>query len=174
MANSLSEPSGAFGKPIDVSVTLTERFQLPTEMEDLRHGLLDEAISVAAEYSDPATSDVVAQTGMEAWLRRQRAIAFYDEYWKPNLALLRKLVADERNTVWRFILSNAVRPQMIARRPVDMIVGNPPWLPVRAISERPYQESCHSASFEVRRPGRATRLGNGGARNSDHFCVLLC
>lgn len=157
MANSLSEPSGAFGKPIEVVVTAEEVFRLPTEMEDVLQGLLHKAIDVAVLYASPKTSDAVAHEGMEAWLKAHHAGEFYDEYWKPNLTLLRKLVDDDRNTVWRFVLTNAVRPQMAARRPVDLVAGNPPWLPVRSISERPYQE--HVTKLAVRYGILAERRG---------------
>lgn len=139
MANSIAAPTSAFGKPIAVRVSDSESFYLPTEMEDVREGLLDEAIGTAADYAVPEIGDDDAQAGLKAWLQKADALGFEDQ-WRENLKLLRKLVAENRDTVWRFVLSNAVRPQVMARRPVDLVCGNPPWLPLRDITDRTYQD----------------------------------
>ncbi len=144
MADSLAVPEQRFGRPIEVQVHAegdgkVERFTLPTEMEDARPGSLDRATAVVADYADPALSDGDAEAGLRLVLEEIGAVEFLDT-WIGNLRLFRKLVRERRNSVWAFVLSNAVRPQVVARRPVDLVVGNPPWLPLRDISESAYQE----------------------------------
>ncbi len=152
MADSLTVPESTFGRPIEVVVPpvgvtasngtkkkVIERFVLPTEMEDARPGTLEQAASLIAEFSDTSMSDEDAATGLAAALTTL-GVGEFSEAWIENLQLFRQLVADRRDTVWAFVLSNAVRPQMISRNPVDLVVGNPPWLAFRDISEKAYQE----------------------------------
>jgi hypothetical protein len=154
MADSLAVPEQTFGKPIEVVVPpnakgVRERFVLPTEMEDARTGTLQEAASLVADFSRADVSDRDAEEGLRAALGRSGVAEFADQ-WVENLELFRKLVKDQRNTVWSFVLSNAVRPQMVARAPVDLVVGNPPWLPLRDISEVAYQERVTQLALDYR------------------------
>lgn len=159
MADSLAVPEESFGRPIEVVVPGTsklddserrktvERFVLPTEMEDARPGTLAQAAALVAEFAESAMAEEDAMKGFSAALTRLGVSEFADA-WIENLRLFRQLVADRRNTVWAFVLSNAVRPQMVSRNPVDLVVGNPPWLAFRDIDDAGYQERVTQIALE--------------------------
>jgi hypothetical protein len=147
MADSLTVPAASFGRPIEVVVPAAggsgrrkiERFVLPTEMEDAQPGTLAQAATLVAEFADTKLRESDAQKGFEAALTKL-GVGEFAEDWLANLRLFRTLIEERRNTVWSFVLSNAVRPQVVARNPVDLVVGNPPWLAFRDIQEAAYQE----------------------------------
>jgi hypothetical protein len=61
-------------------------------------------------------------------------------YWRGNLSLLTKLIHEQRNGIWAYILKNQSRPLVLAERKFDVIVGNPPWLSYRFIKSKTYQK----------------------------------
>ena len=99
---------------------------------------------------DPALFDAVIARMLElsernasaealvSWLRRKHKL---DE---PTAAVvagtyenLRVLRAARRNHIWGFVARNLVRPVWLsqAEQRADVVVGNPPWLPYRFMSE---------------------------------------
>ena len=143
MANSLAVPELRFGRPIEVPVPesptgVVESFTLPTEMEEIVPGSLAQAVGHIRELSEPGIDDEDAAAALSTQLDDLGVGNFSDE-WLANLRLFRQLVREERDTIWGFVLSNAVRPQVVARNPVDLVVGNPPWLALRDIADASYQ-----------------------------------
>lgn len=51
---------------------------------------------------------------------------------------LADLIRKHKNSIWAFVVRNAYRPAMLRER-FDYIVGNPPWLSYRYISDPEYQ-----------------------------------
>lgn len=51
---------------------------------------------------------------------------------------LADLIRERRDSIWGYVIGNAYRPAMLRDR-FDYIVGNPPWLAYRYISEPTYQ-----------------------------------
>ncbi len=155
MADSLAVPEASFGRPIEVVIPpprdmetpSRQRFLLPTEMEDVRPGALSDVVALLAEYGDPELAEGDAVEGLGSGLR-QLGVAEFESAWRENLDLLRKLVEEGRNTVWTFVLSNAARPQAIARKPVDIVVGNPPWLALRDIADGHYRGRLTDLALE--------------------------
>jgi N-6 DNA Methylase len=143
MADSLAVPEQTFGLPIEVPVKSTgnaeERFVLPTEMEDVVPGSLTQAVARLSELSVQEINDEDAEASLTSFLESS-GLGSFTAVWADNLRLFRQLERDDRNTIWAFVLSNALRPRVIANEPVDLVVGNPPWLPLRDISETTYQE----------------------------------
>lgn len=60
-------------------------------------------------------------------------------YWRGNLTLLAKLIYEDRNGIWSYILKNLSRPLVLAERKFDVVAGNPPWLSYRYIKSKEYQ-----------------------------------
>lgn len=142
MADSLAMPEQSFGRPIEVTVAGDDgpqRFVLPTEMEHVVPGSLAGAIARLGEFASPDISDKDAAAGFQAVLT-SLGVAEFAPTWIDNLGLLRKLLREGRDTIWSFVLSNAARPQMLANNPVDLVVGNPPWLALRDLAEASYRE----------------------------------
>ncbi len=50
------------------------------------------------------------------------------ETLKATIALLQRLHDEGRDHIWAYYTRNLVRPVALARRKVDVIIGNPPWL----------------------------------------------
>ena len=50
------------------------------------------------------------------------------ETLKATIATLQMLHAEGRDHIWAYYTRNLVRPVALARRKVDVIVGNPPWI----------------------------------------------
>jgi hypothetical protein len=65
---------------------------------------------------------------------RETAILF-----ASNLKKLLDLVEAGANSIWSFILKNVYKPVSLADRQFDCIVGNPPWIAMRYIENRDYQ-----------------------------------
>jgi SAM-dependent methyltransferase len=143
MAHSLALPEPRFGRPIEVPVPelpsgASERFTLPTEMEEMVPGSLAQAVGHIRELSDPSIDDEDAAAALSTQLD-DLGVGNFSDIWLANLRLFRQLVREGRDTIWGFVLSNAVRPQVVARSPVDLVVGNPPWLALRDIADATYQ-----------------------------------
>lgn len=49
------------------------------------------------------------------------------------------LIRDKENSIWSFIIRNSYRPAMLKQQ-FDFIIGNPPWLSYRYISDPDYQD----------------------------------
>ena len=50
------------------------------------------------------------------------------ETLKATIATLRRLHGEGRDHIWAYYTRNLVRPVALARKKVDVIIGNPPWL----------------------------------------------
>ena len=61
-----------------------------------------------------------------------------DALWSFTKGLA-ELIRDRKNSIWSFIIRNSYRPAMLKGQ-FDFIIGNPPWLSYRYISDPDYQE----------------------------------
>jgi type I restriction-modification system DNA methylase subunit len=52
---------------------------------------------------------------------------------------LAELIRDKKDSIWSFIIRNSYRPAMLKQQ-FDFIIGNPPWLSYRYISDPDYQD----------------------------------
>lgn len=57
------------------------------------------------------------------------------------------LIRTKKNSIWAFIVRNGYRPAMLRGR-FDVIVGNPPWLSYRFISDPDYQAEVKERAVE--------------------------
>ena len=76
-------------------------------------------------------------------------------YWMGNCKLLTKLVRENRDTIWAFILKNCFQPAYITGHKVDFIVGNPPWLAYNFIKHADYQDQVRkwTLTYDLLIPG---------------------
>jgi type I restriction-modification system DNA methylase subunit len=61
-----------------------------------------------------------------------------DSLWSFTESLA-TLIQEKKNSIWSFIIRNSYRPAML-RQQFDLIIGNPPWLSYRYISDPDYQD----------------------------------
>jgi hypothetical protein len=122
MADSLQavEPTG--GELVTIRADGEQFFNIPRYMAT-DPASLDEVIDAMRKYvSGP---EDIALDGFSAYLESQgyKDTAYL---WRPNLRLMRKLVAEGRDTIWAFILKNYYRPAYLRQHPFDIVAGNPP------------------------------------------------
>jgi hypothetical protein len=72
-----------------------------------------------------------------------------DALWE-FVADLSELIRHRRNSIWSFIIRNSYRPAMLKGQ-FDVIIGNPPWLSYRFISDPEYQEEVKRRAVDLYR-----------------------
>lgn len=83
-----------------------------------------------------------------------------DALWS-TCKTLTKLIKDNRDTIYAFIVKNVYRPATIGR--FDVVMGNPPWLSYRYVKLPDYQRSLKTMILKEHRllpPKRAEHLTN--------------
>ncbi len=60
---------------------------------------------------------------------------------------LAELIREKKNSIWSFIIRNSFRPAMLKQQ-FDFIIGNPPWLSYRYISDPEYQREVKSRAVD--------------------------
>lgn len=60
---------------------------------------------------------------------------------------LAELIREKKNSIWSFIIRNSYRPAMLKEQ-FDFIIGNPPWLSYRYISDPDYQDEIKRRAVE--------------------------
>ena len=138
------------GKPANGS--LPDAFHIPFAA-DAQAGYLDEAIEALIAYAKPELDEDSAKQSFESVLNRlipdKTKVREQWSYWLGNLRLMRWLLQEPAtDSVWRFILQNAFRPQLLAHRRFAFVVGNPPWLAYRYIQSRTFQDAIRKLVFE--------------------------
>jgi SAM-dependent methyltransferase len=158
MADTLAVPTDGFGRMVNIATpveglplahgdpALPSHFELPTERAEAQTATLAEIVTLVDQLSDPALAAVGASDGLEARLTDWNVP--YLDVWKENLRLLRALREGHRDTIWSFVLTNAARPHEIAADPVDLVVGNPPWLTLHDMAGSEYRGRVRAIADE--------------------------
>jgi len=109
--------------------------------------LFDPCIAACTEVAVAhAMSKKESPSSLAAYLKKAAAgltdLAKYDEavdgLWKFTDQLA-DLIAQKKNSIWAFIVRNNYRPAMMRSR-FQFIIGNPPWLSYRYITDPEYQD----------------------------------
>lgn len=91
------------------------------------------------ELADRATKRPAGSKPSLTTLFNRLAISSKDDQQKlvENFRLLCQLVDDGRNHIWSYYVRNLARPMWLSREEnrVDILVGNPPWLSYRHMSQ---------------------------------------
>ena len=129
-----------------------ESFRIPIETIHRLRGFFDpliERLCVLAERG--AESPEMEKRVLEALpvvLEDAQCSQTETFFWQQNFRLLLRLVREKRNTIWAYILTNVYRPVYLRQTPVDCIVGNPPWLSYRFITNAEYKKRVKELTFE--------------------------
>lgn len=108
--------------------------------------LFDPAVTACAAVAvDHAKNGDETLPTLRAYLKKEvsslfqspRVGAMVDALWEFTRELA-DLIKREENSIWAFVVRNAYRPAMLRDR-FDFLVGNPPWLSYRYISDPEYQ-----------------------------------
>ncbi|MGQ4892092.1 MAG: N-6 DNA methylase [Candidatus Njordarchaeia archaeon] len=58
-----------------------------------------------------------------------------------------KLIKQNRDTIWLFILRNIYAPVRFAKEKFDIVIGNPPWIALRYVENKEYQDYIKKLVF---------------------------
>lgn len=110
-----------------------------------RPELYDLMITLAADAAENLAKDLdESVSGMIGALRRQDTGLNEDELAQAGQAVfglakeLAVRIRRKEDSIWAFVLRNSYRPALL-RSKFDVVVGNPPWLSYRYISDPQYQ-----------------------------------
>lgn len=80
---------------------------------------------------------------------RTRKILHEDELEvvKVTLDTIMDLIDKKLNSIWIFVLSNIYAPIALKERKFDIIIGNPPWIVMRTIENKNYQDFLKDQVF---------------------------
>lgn len=85
-----------------------------------------------------------AVPGLVQMLQREEVVT---ALW--NFAVgLSELIQQKQNSIWSFIIRNSYRPAML-RQQFDFIVGNPPWVAYRYVTDPEYQKEIKQRAVET-------------------------
>lgn len=148
MADTLLVSDDPKAKSVQVLVSETEAFHIPQSAIDRNADLdkiIDRIATAAIRAKDEPTRRKIWK-GLEASIFRGVS---EDEvwFWRQNFGLFCKLIIEDRDTIWSYILKNAYRPTYIRKHKVDYVVGNPPWLAYRYIKDKTYRSEVKKLTF---------------------------
>lgn len=107
------------------------------------------------ETIDMANFSTMIKKGLNENLEGEILRSFYNLYCG-----LKKAKDDERDSIWKFVISSLIRPYFF-RKYFTHVIGNPPWFPYRDIKNREYQAElkliCENYKF-VPKPKYFTHL----------------
>lgn len=119
---------------------LPEEFLLPAEMAN-QPELLNSLVNDLILFANPELDEDTAYHGFQKLLEKVQIPQRRRFIWMQNLRLMRWLLEPPpADTVWRFILTNASRPDLLARRKFTFVVGNPPWLTYKDVQRNDYKQ----------------------------------
>jgi type I restriction-modification system DNA methylase subunit len=117
--------------------------------------LFDPAIAAASKVAiDHAETGKETQKTLQAYLRKvvpelvshAKGEAMTKALWTLTQELS-DLIKQKQNSIWSFIIRNSYRPTMLKGR-FDYIIGNPPWLSYRYISDPEYQTEVKKRAID--------------------------
>ena len=103
-------------------------------------GFFDEAIKFVEEQSkrDANKTPTSVANFQQLFAKKFKGYeTFADEFYRIYDSL-RLAKAENRDSIWAFILQNSYKPFFL-RRKFDVVVGNPPWLTFSSITNAEYQ-----------------------------------
>ena len=148
----MAAANAGYSSPISVPVYLGDALQLRFHTGDMiaanevRIEVEDEAnttlifpttLVARADTFDPLLSDVadaIERGAAPHVALDDHAItdAYERETLQQTIAAMQRLHAAGRDHIWAYYTRNLVRPVVLSREKVDVIIGNPPWLSYRS------------------------------------------
>jgi hypothetical protein len=122
------------------------RFVLPDMMVNQPENF-DDAIAAAARIAeDLANGNRESQESLDRYLHQAvpglsqtlQRDEIVTALWNFTVGLS-ELIQQKQNSIWSFIIRNSYRPAML-REQFDIIIGNPPWVAYRYVTDPDYQK----------------------------------
>jgi hypothetical protein len=155
MADTLMTGENKRKRYLGVRVGSKEQFHIP--LESLERGrdldkLVDDMLQFAKRGAASKETERRAANGFEKRLRGFTNDELF--FWRENFTLMVRLVREERDSIWAFILKNAYRPAYLRRQKVDVVAANPPWLSLRDIVDEAYKDRIKELTFQYKLLGK--------------------
>jgi hypothetical protein len=185
MADTLAAPEQGFGRMVEIAAPVADltsrpgeppypdRFQLPTERDPNQAASLADIVDLLEDLASSDYSPGNAQRALDVKLA-EWGVVTWAGVWKENLRILQALYAANRDTIWSFVLANASRPHELARNPVDLIVGNPPWLTVMDIRAGDYRDRIRSLARRYGLVQRGDPIGHSSHVDTSTVFAAFC
>jgi type I restriction-modification system DNA methylase subunit len=131
------------------------RFVLPDMMVNQAENF-DEAIGAATEVAKShASGNRESRESLEKYLyqavpelsHRLQREEIITALWNFTIGLA-ELIKEKQNSIWSFIIRNSYRPAML-RQKFDFIIGNPPWVAYRYVTDPEYQKEIKLRAVET-------------------------
>ncbi|OFV94127.1 MAG: hypothetical protein A3H28_17545 [Acidobacteria bacterium RIFCSPLOWO2_02_FULL_61_28] len=151
LADTLLTGEDAKRRALHVKVGEQEEFLIP--LDSLENGrdldsLVDKMAGLASRGILSTEAEVRTEKGFMRLLEGYTSHEIF--LWRQNFLLMLRLLRQDRDTVWAFILKNAYRPAYLRRQKVDVIVANPPWLSLRDIRDAAYKAKIKELAFRYK------------------------
>ena len=151
MADTLMTGENKQKRYLGVKVGLNQQFHIP--LESLERGRdLDKLVDAMAQFAKPGAASKEAETRAAKGFEKRLEGFCNDElfFWRENFKLMVRLVREDRDSIWAFILKNAYRPAYLRRQKVDVVAANPPWLSLRDIADKAYKDRIKELTFQYK------------------------
>ena len=138
-------------RALHVAVEEREEFLIP--LDSLENGRdLDTLVDKMAQFANRGISPKEAEArAAKGFVKLLEGYTEHEIFlWRQNFHLMVRLLRQDRDTVWAFILKNAYRPAYLRRQKVDFIVANPPWLSLRDIRHAAYKAKVKELAFRYK------------------------
>jgi len=131
------------------------RFVLPDMMVNQPESF-DDAIAAATEVAKSlSTGSRESRESLDKYLH-QAVPALSESLQRDEIltalwnftAGLAELIQQKQNSIWSFIIRNSYRPAMLKQQ-FDIIVGNPPWVVYRTVTDPEYQKEIKLRAVET-------------------------
>jgi SAM-dependent methyltransferase len=151
MADTLMTGENKRKRYLGVKVGMKEEFRIP--LESLERGrdldkLVDDLLQFAKRGAASKETEKRASKGFQNRLQGFTNDELF--FWRENFTLMVRLVREDRDSIWAFILKNAYRPAYLRRQKVDVVAANPPWLSLRDIVDRAYKDRIKELAFQYK------------------------
>lgn len=131
------------------------KFVLPDMMVH-QPGNFDDAIAAATKVAeDHVASGRESRERLDSYLR-QTAPGLSHILGREDVVIalwhftagLSELIRQKQNSIWSFIIRNSYRPAML-RQQFDIILGNPPWVAYRYVTDPEYQKEIKQRAVKT-------------------------
>ncbi|HEV2386797.1 MAG TPA: N-6 DNA methylase [Candidatus Acidoferrales bacterium] len=155
MADTLMTGENRQKRYLGVKVGPNQQFHIP--LESLERGRdLDKLVDAMAQFAKRGAASTEAEDRAGKGFEK-RLVGFRSDemfFWRQNFRLMVRLVGEDRDSIWAFILKNAYRPAYLRRQKVDIVAANPPWLSLRDITDEGYKDRIKELTFQYKLLGK--------------------
>jgi hypothetical protein len=155
MADTLMTGENRQKRYLGVNVGPNQQFHIP--LESLERGRdLDKLVDAMAQFAKRGAASKEAEKRAGKGFEKRLEGFCNDElfFWRENFKLMVRLVREDRDSIWAFILKNAYRPAYLRRQKVDVVAANPPWLSLRDIVDEAYKDRIKELTFQYKLLGK--------------------